>query len=186
MLYFITIPWAFMIGGTAMSLFFQPGPGKLGSLILMAVGLGPLFLQVRRNQVRKDRSDAAHAAMLACVGVVPGAGFDHSEGDSAVAINRQAKTLGLRIGEKWKAYPFADVRAWETNKERAGQVVASNLTGTMAAMGPNLRAIQDAAAATGFFVTVRDIENPKWRIAMSDSNTQARWMEILRQSINED
>ena len=37
-----------------------------------------------------------------------------------------------------------------------------------------------------FFVTVRDIDNPKWRIAMSDSNTQARWMEILRQSINED
>lgn len=185
MLYFITIPWALFIGGFGVAAFSQPDLGKLVSLIFMAVGFGPLFVQVRRNQGRKDKFKAAHAAMLASAGVAPGAGFDHSEGGSAVAVNRQAKTLSLRIGEKWKAYPFADVRGWEANKERAGQVVASNLTGAMASLGPNLRASRDAAAATGLFVTVRDIENPKWRIAMGDSSTQARWMEILRQSINE-
>jgi hypothetical protein len=44
---------------------------------------------------------------------------------------------------------------------------------------------RDAAANTGFFVTVRDVDNPKWRIEMRDEATQARWMEILRQEINE-
>lgn len=185
MLYFVAIPWALVVGGLGLiGLFSNVDVPKLVSLIFLAVGFGPFFW-VRRNRGKMAEANTAHAAMLASAGVAPGAGFDHSEGGSAVAVNRQAKTLSLRIGEKWKAYPFADVRGWEANKERAGQVVASNLTGAMASLGPNLRASRDAAAATGLFVTVRDIENPKWRIAMGDSSTQARWMEILRQSINE-
>jgi hypothetical protein len=43
----------------------------------------------------------------------------------------------------------------------------------------------DAAARSGFFVEVRDIDHPRWRIAMKDEAQQARWMEILRQEIKE-
>ena len=185
MLYFITVPWAFFVGGLGLLGLFSVGQSKIVALIFMVVGFAPLIMLVRRNRGRTAKANEAHAAMLASAGVAPGAGFDHSEAGTGVAVNREAGTLSLRIGEKWKAYPFADVRGWETNKERAGQVVASNLTGAMASLGPNLRASQQAAANTGLFVTVRDIDNPKWRIAMGDEKTQARWMEILRQSINE-
>ena len=40
--------------------------------------------------------------------------------DSGIAINRQAKTLSLRLGEKWKTYPFADIRDWRVSKHTAG------------------------------------------------------------------
>lgn len=185
MLYFITIPWALFIGGMGLGSMFMASQNKMIALIFMVVGFGPLIMHVRRNRGRMAKADAAHAAMLASAGVAPGTGFDHAEDGSGVAVNRQAKTISLRLGEKWKTYSFADVRGWETNKERAGQVVAGNVTGAMAALGPNLRASMEAAAASGLFVTVKDIDYPKWRVAMGNPATQARWMEILRQSINE-
>jgi hypothetical protein len=42
-----------------------------------------------------------------------------------------------------------------------------------------------AAANTGFFVAVRDVDNPIWRVEMTDAGREARWMEILRQEINQ-
>lgn len=185
MLYFITIPWALFVGGLGLiGLFSNVDVPKLVSLIFLAVGFGPFFW-VRRNRGKMAEANAAHAAMLASAGVAPGAGLDHSEDGSGVAVNRQAGTLSLRMGEKWKTYPFADVRGWETNKEKAGEIVAAGVSASFVAMTANIRASNAAAAASGLFVTVRDIDNPKWRVAMSNANTQARWMEILRQSINE-
>ena len=185
MLYFITLPWAFFIGGGGLYDFLNPGQSKIMALIFMAVGFGPLFMQVRRNRGIRSKSNAAHAEMLASAGVAPGIGCEHVLTDSGIAINRQARTLSLRLGEKWKTYPFADFRDWRASKHTAGQVVAGNVTGAMAALGPNIRASRDADAATGLFVTVRDIDNPQWRIAMYDPAKQARWMEILQQAINE-
>lgn len=185
MLYFITLPWAFFIGGTGVFSFMNGGLPKLMCLVMIVVGFGPLFMQRRSAGRAKGRANAAHAAMLASAGVAPGAGYEHALGDTAIAINTKARTLSLRVGEKWKTYPFADIREWRVSKHTAGQVVAGNVTGAMAALGPNIRASRDADAATGLFVTVRDIDNPQWRIAMYDVATQAKWMEILQQSVNE-
>ena len=55
----------------------------------------------------------------------------------------------------------------------------------MQAIEANARAAKQASANTGLFVLVKDVENPRWRIAMKDEGTQARWMEILRQEVNE-
>jgi hypothetical protein len=35
------------------------------------------------------------------------------------------------------------------------------------------------------FVTVRDIDNPVWRISMFEADDRARWSEILRQHVDE-
>lgn len=94
--------------------------------------------------------------------------------------------LGRRCG-RWPraAAPFADVREWETRKERAGQFVGVGVRGSLAAVGASAQAEREAKANSGLFVTVKDIESPKWRIAMKDEVIQARWMEILRQEVNE-
>lgn len=42
-----------------------------------------------------------------------------------------------------------------------------------------------ADAASGFFVTVKDIDDPRWHLQMIKERDQARWMEIFRQEINE-
>jgi len=62
-------------------------------------------------------------------------------------------------------------------------VVGVGLAAGTAALGANVRAERAAAANTGLFVTVKDVENPKWRIEMRDDGIQARWMEILTQDL---
>ncbi|MFX7918509.1 DUF4755 domain-containing protein, partial [Acinetobacter baumannii] len=85
-----------------------------------------------------------------------------------------------------KAYAYDEVRGWETVKQQAGQMFASGVAGGIAAAGHNIGQSMAAAKATGFFVTVRDIDFPKWRAEMPSESDQARWMEILRQEINGD
>lgn len=185
MFFFITAAWAFVVGGMGLMGLFMPGASKFVSLIFMAVGFVPLVLLIRHRKGRQAGFKAVHASMLAAAGVAPGTGFDHDEDQTGVAINRAARTLTLRVGEKSKTYPFADIRSWEVIKETAGQVFATGVQGSLVALGANVRARNAASAASGLFVTVKDIDNPKWRVAMGDPATQARWMEILRQSINE-
>ena len=158
--------------------------GMGSSLFLLAIGFGPLALIIRRNRRKQAKFGAVHVRMLAAAGVSPGTGCDHAE-DGTDVINRAAKTLTLCIGEHWKTYPFTDIREWEANLHKAGEIVAVGVQGSLAALGANDRARSNAYAMSGLFVTVHDIDNPKWRIAMSDTAKQARWMKILRQAINE-
>lgn len=180
--------WTLFVGGMGVISLFFGGHGGMGStggmgssLFLIAIGFGPLAFIIRRGRRKQAKLGDVHARMLTAAGVAAGTGCDHAEDGTGVAINRAAKTLTLCIGEKWKAYPFTDIREWETSLQMAGGVPAVSL----AALGANDRARRNANAMSGLFVTVRDIDNAKWRIAMSDTNTQARWMEILRQAISE-
>lgn len=159
--------------------------GFVAGMTFLAVGWGPTGLLVWYVFNRASNRENAHAQMLAAAGVPAGSGVDHAEDGTGIAINKAARTLTLLINGFNKTYPYADVREWESRKERAGQVVGVGLQGGLAAMGANARAERDASANTGFFITVRDVENPQWRIAMKDQAIQARWMEILRQELNE-
>lgn len=93
--------------------------------------------------------------------------------------------LALFIGRGvMKTYRFQDVREWSINDVKAGRVFAVGFA-ALSAMGENARANAAAAADSGLFVTVRDIERPEWHIQMNRTQ-QKKWFEILRQSINED
>lgn len=130
-----------------------------GSIWLFLVGCAPTGLLVWFLIHRASKREAVHKAMLQEAGVAQGSGFDHAEADTGIAINKQAKTLSLLIGGFYKTYPYSDIREWQ-------------------APGTDLN-------KPSFIVTVRDVDTPKWFISMSDKPTQARWMEILRQEINE-
>jgi hypothetical protein len=151
------------------------------SFIFFLVGCVPTGLLVWFLIHRASKREAAHTAMLQEAGVAQGSGFDHAEADTGIAINKQAKTLTLLIGGFYKTYPYTDIREWQANKETPGVVVGGNL----AAVGAEAAMRRQAAANTGFYVTVKDVDNPKWRIAMKDVAMQARWMELMRQEINE-
>lgn len=151
------------------------------SFVFFLVGWAPTGLLVWFSIHRASKREAAHKAMLQEAGVAQGSGFDHAEADTGIAINKQAKTLTLLIGGFWKTYPYTDIREWEAIKETPGVVVGGNL----AAVSAEAAMRRQAAANTGFFVTVKDVDNPKWRIAMKDNAMQARWMELMRQEVNE-
>lgn len=179
----------FVLGGWALLIsLFIPSAFKEGfsfGMLVLAMGWTPVGLLIWFVLHRAGSREKAHAEMLAAAGVQPGSGADHAEAGTGIAINKAAQTLTLLIGGFHKTYAFTEVREWETRKERAGQVVAMGVAGGLAAAGANARASRDAEANTGLFVVVKDVGNPKWRIAMKDESQQARWMEILRQAINE-
>lgn len=149
--------------------------------MMFLMGWAPTVPLVWFSIHRASKREAAHKAMLQEAGVAQGSGFDHAEADTGIAINKQAKTLSLLIGGFHKTYPYSDIREWQATKETPGVVVG----GTLAAAGAAAAMAAQAAANTGFFVTVRDVDNPKWRIAMKDVAMQARWMELMRQEVNE-
>lgn len=155
---------------------------KMGGL---AVGWAPLagliWFYIHRASARGN----AHARMLEAAGVPPGAGWDHAEDGAGIAINRATKSVGLLADGQFRVYPYGQIRSWEARSERAGGVVGVGVAAGVAAAGANARLAREAEANTGLFVQVRDVESPSWRIAMSREEARARWMEILRQEINE-
>ena len=179
--------WTVFIGGPGLlfCLFHRDGDGFAAFCVLL-VGMAPLALLIRSGQARKARWARVHADMLAAAGVGP-VDFQHGEDDSGIALNRSARTVTLLDAGHWKTYPFDEVRGWKAYLVRPGQVgaIGGNLGSAVAAMGAEANMKRDAKAGTGLFVEVRDIDRARWRVAMKDERTQARWMEILRQEINE-
>nr|WP_225562971.1 DUF4755 domain-containing protein [Rhodanobacter sp. DHG33] len=102
-----------------------------------------------------------------------------------IAVNGQTQQLALISDGKSKVYGFSDVRKWETSFERPGHVSnAVNISSALAADAANIRMHREAKANSGLFITVRDVDNPVWRIPLIDKPQQQRWMEILRQTVN--
>lgn len=148
-----------------------------------AMHVPPYFARQRR----REKAAAFLAEFRAQAGFAEGGVFEHAHGATAIAVNPARRTMTLASGEKMKTYPLSDVREWSTNLATAAQTVmlGGGLASAVAVGGANMAAGARAAAATGLFVSVRDIENAKWRIEMTSEADQAKWMEILEQTINE-
>lgn len=189
LLYIVLFFWTLLIGGGGLLASCMEGSHQISGTFLptMLIGFGPLALAMfigRRKQGKKQGNDAdARMKLLAAAGVAAGTGCDHAEDGAGVAINRAARTLTLMAGGQVKTYAYADIREWEAKLFKAGRNFGVGVRGRLAAMDANAAARHEAASSSGLFVTVKDIDNPKWRVAMSDETMQARWMEILRQEI---
>ena len=125
----------------------------------------------------------AKQAFLASAGT---AKYSHFENNSGIAIDPTAGTLTLRSGVTTKSYSFTDVREW-TNAQAtpATFIPMGGLANGLAAGAATLGAAANAAAQTGFFVKVRDVDSPEWRVSMVKKTDRDRWSEILEQEINE-
>jgi len=157
LLWCVTAGWALLWGAAIAGGAFSRDDNML---VIFLMGFGPVGLQLWFVLHRASKRDAARAAMLAEAGVSPSSGFDYTEKGTGIAINTQARTLTLLDGGFWKTYLLSDVREWKCQKR------------------------QDPGE-NGLFLFVKDIERPNWRIDMKEVRTQARWMELLQQQINE-
>lgn len=176
----------FVVWGLFVSVFAPFAPGGLAKLAVLAVGWAPAAGLVWFAMERSKRRQAAHKKMLDEVGVAPGRGFDHSEDGTGIAINRDHGVIGVLNGGTFRAYGYEKLREWTIRDERAGRVTpAFGVANGVMAAGANARMARDARANTGLFLTFRDLDSPTWRVAMKDPATRARWMELLRQEVNE-
>lgn len=170
--------WAFFIGIAGLLLFFAKSPGA--GFIVLLVAAAPLFLVSRWS---KSQQASAEKQLREMIGLTEGAGYLFASGvesASGIALNPTTRQIALIEGPQRKAYSFDDIREWQTIHETAGQVIGGGLQGTISNIGNNAA----AAARSGMFIVVRDIDRPKWRIVMP-KNEHDRWMEIMRQVVNQ-
>ena len=115
--------------------------------------------------------------------------YNHFYDNSGIGIDSSAKEIHLISRGEYKVYPFSKIRNWETNIATGGLTrSAPSLTSAMAATADNLRQQRENKLNTGLFLEIKDVDYPKWRIAFppKDIGRQLeRWMEILRQEVNE-
>jgi hypothetical protein len=145
-------------------------------LIIFVVAWAPLAFVVWRDIDRAAKRDGLHTKLAQDLGVSLGAGFDHAEESSGVIIDTKGKRLGVHVDGVSKIYGYDQVRDVQIVKETAARTRVAG------------HDIANAAAAkrnSGLFINVRDIENPKWRIAMDNEATQQRWLEICNQEMRE-
>lgn len=160
--------------------------GFMDTVGIAMLAYGPLafFAWYRVNRAlagEKLRDD-----MLAALGVTRGAGYDHFEDGTGIAVNPEARMVAVMARGGYKAYEFSQVRSWSVREERpGGAAVGLGLAGVTTAAAHNVRMAREAAANTGLFLLVKDLDNPEWRVAMGDRMMRARWMELLRQELNE-
>lgn len=167
---------------------------KLGILVIPAIAL-VLFLVGQGPRAR-----AAHEARLRAFAP----GFDHAylSIETGIAVNTATRTVRLRYKPRMKRevvrdYPFESVREVEKVILRGGEVFASHVAGgnVTAAVGAsaanagialrNARISRENAAKCGLFVSVKDIDHPKWQVWFPEEKQMDRWMEILRQALSD-
>jgi len=164
---------------------FGVGKGLFATLACVALALAPLALTLHaRAAARRDDRNLLQAARDA-VAAHPGSSFEHVEVGTAIVLNPATRRLALAQGANAKVYEYADIRAWDARKESSSGTVGIGVAGTIAAGSQNVAASKQADLNTGLFMTMRDIENPTWRISMFEASDRARWSEILRQQVNE-
>jgi len=161
------------------------GRGLGQTFLGLAIALAPLVLTLHARRVARRDDQALLQAARSAAGVSAEAPYQHVEAGTAIVLNPSARRMALAQGAQAKVYEYADIRSWEARKESAGGAVGIGLEGTIAAGSQNIAASKRADQNTGLFLTMRDIENPLWRISMFDAGDRARWSEILRQQVNE-
>lgn len=87
----------------------------------------------------------------------------------------------LSEGDFTKSYPKNAIREWQKSVYERGVVSGGGLAGLAVIAQEEAR----AKAGTGLFISVRDVERPQWHIQIRDQGTLTKWMEILRQEIND-
>ena len=118
-----------------------------------------------------------------------GAEYVYVGGGTAIAVDTAKRVIRLKEGKARKEYAFSDIREWRTNIASGGQIFAGAGVGignAIAIDSQNIRNARENRKQTGLFLAVRDIDRPEWRIDMPSDKNQKRWMEILRQTINND
>lgn len=97
-----------------------------------------------------------------------------------------------------KIYPISDLRdvewrwvspdRYEQSPTRVGReghmhAIGANIGGAISTAMKNSAAKKEAAAASGLFISVADIENPQYQIFFNDKNSLLIGFEIMQQAI---
>lgn len=123
--------------------------------------------------------------------------YSHTLFHSSMYIDSRKQKITLRDGSNEKTYSFDDIKSWRYNISHGNAIEGAGLSLTAANIN-NMRMAENRAE-TGFFIKVRDIQNPEWQIhffpkegsfksrkGIKDLEKQMnQWMEVFDQIVNE-
>ena len=176
---------AVIVGVIGLLLFiFFYGFIALGGVLLMAFA-GWLWF---KDDTAAPKAEAK--AELDYRAIIEPLKFKHIGKHNGIGLDPDNKVLHLYQNKQYRAYPFGEIRNWSANIQSGGEMVGGhgNLAAALSVTAANTRNSRANAAATGFFVEVRDIDFPKWKIDFPPKGQQQshdRWMETFRQYVNE-
>lgn len=120
------------------------------------------------------------------VELTSGCKYIHAHGKTGIALDVEKKIIHLKAGDSLKTYPFSDIREWRYSFNQPGVAYGGGLTVAM----QGAFALKHSMNETGFYVLMRDIDFPEWRVTFKYNNKTEnefkRWMEIFRQYVNQD
>jgi hypothetical protein len=104
---------------------------------------------------------------------------------SGIAVNRAAHTVFVAQDGIQGAYTFDEVRSWNKVIETPDVFVNQSGTfqGEVGSYAATVRTEIRARARTGLFISVVDVNKPKWQVRINDETALDQWYEILNQSI---
>lgn len=97
-----------------------------------------------------------------------------------IAFNGRDFFMTDNIGRMIK-FNWEDVRQWSHGTQTGGMLYGGTPSQGISNELANSRQRIENAEASGFFVTVKDVNQPKWQFETSDKALQNKWMEIFRQ-----
>ena len=156
-----------------------------GGFVVLGIALAVFSLVKIFKEISSNKSENEFLSLQ----FVQAADYKHCYGGTAIAINKKEKKLLLGSTEKLKLYEFDQIREWEYKIYSGGSVVTGNLAG----IAQNMNNRQQNENGSGFFVRVKDIDFPEWRIAFdfgggskSAEKEATKWMEIFSQFVKND
>ena len=162
-------------------------PLRLVGILLIFVGIVKLIASATGSTVKSSKLSS----------FADGFKYSNWHDNTAVALDMDRRLVKLRSrfpsGMVEREYSFDQVRGVNSNIQKGGQIVGgaygSGFQGALNAgaagaqiAGANYRIAKENKLATGIFVTVKDIDHPRWRLAFANEHDIHRWMEIFEQA----
>ena len=183
----LSIPIAIMLawGTEAVSQSFMAWFFACAFIIFTAI---PKYLDKRKNRSTIDYLNENNDGY-----------YYHEFDKTSLLIDLNKKTIKLKEKNKEQTYPLSDVKTWRYDLTSSGKVIGVGITNGIIAKSQNDSNRLKNAKNSGFFISVKDIQNPEWQIkffpkegrfsddkGFRDTEIQLkRWMQVFEQVLNQ-
>lgn len=154
-------------------------------IVFLAIALLPITLTAWSSLREKAIANRQFNGLLRQAGIPRIQGISHLEGGAGIVMNHEKGKVLIADGMHARAYNFDEIRSWEARKRQwTGGARGIYMQGIIpvSAASPSLDHSLDYE--TGFFITVRDVEHPLWRISMFKEADRSRWTDIFKKALN--
>lgn len=124
--------------------------------------------------------------------------YYHEFDKTSLLIDLNKKTIKLKEKNKEQTYPLRDIKTWRYDLKNSGKMIGIGITNGIVAKSQNDSNRLKDAKNSGFFISVKDIQNPEWQIkffpkkgrfsddvGFRETELQMkRWMQVFEQVLN--